>query len=216
MGRILPRPALALAGALLALAALPAGAGMHPTRLLAERLLAEVDDTTWFAEGTGRKVLYVVIDPNCPYCHKLWERLRGPVERGELQVRWIIVGYLTSTSLGKAAAILQAEDPVAALRVNEEDFGFRDEDPGGGIEPLPEEAIRDETRLALAANLALMQNNNLFGVPLAFFRAADGRGFMFEGAPPPDVLKELLSLIDEEPAAPGGDPGAAPRAGSGG
>ncbi len=216
MGRLPPRPGLALAGALLLLAALPARADMHPTRLLAERLLAEVDDTTWITEGTGRKVLYVIIDPNCPYCHKLWERLRGPVERGELQVRWIIVGYLTPSSFGKAAAILQAKDPVAALRVNEEDFGFRDEDPGGGIEPLPEEAIRDETRLALAANLSLMQAHNLFGVPLAFFRAVDGRGFMFEGAPPPDVLKELLSLIAEEPAAPGEGPKTAPRAGSGG
>jgi len=194
------RTRLALAAALLAAAGV-AAADLHPTRLLAERLLADVDDTTWITEGTGRKVLYVVIDPNCPYCHKLWERLRGPVERGELQVRWIIVGYLTSTSPGKAAAILQAEDPVEALRINEEDFGFRDEDPGGGIEPLPEAQIRDETRMILAANLALMQNNNLFGVPLAFFRAADGRGFMFEGAPPPDILREILSLIAEAPAA---------------
>lgn len=186
-------------GALLLACAGIALAGIHPTRLLAERLLADVDDTTWVTEGTGRRILYVVIDPNCPYCHKLWERLRGPVARGELQVRWIIVGYLTSTSLGKAAAILQAEDPVEALRVNEEDFGFRDEDAGGGIEPLPEARVREETRLALAANLALMQQHNLYGVPLAFFRAADGRGFLFEGAPPPDVLEQILSLIAEEP-----------------
>ena len=194
----------ALGVALLAAAGL-AAASLHSTRLLAERLLADVDDTTWITEGTGRKVLYVVIDPNCPYCHKLWEQLRGPVGRGELQVRWIIVGYLTSTSLGKAAAILQAEDPIAALRENEEDFGFRDEDPGGGIGPLPESEIREETRLVLAANLSLMQQHNLYGVPLAFFRAVDGRGFMFEGAPPPDVLEEILSLIAEEPKAPATD-----------
>ncbi len=196
------RPAVRLAAAAAATLLLATGAAlgsMHPTRLLAERLLADVDDATWIAEGTGRKVLYVIIDPNCPYCHKLWERLRGPVARGELQVRWIIVGYLTATSPGKAAAILQAEDPVEALRVNEEDFGFRDEDPGGGIEPLPEGEIREQTRLVLAANLSLMQQHNLFGVPLAFFRAADGRGFMFEGAPPPDVLEEILTLIAEEP-----------------
>jgi hypothetical protein len=73
------------------------------------------------------------------------------------------------------------------LRRNEDNFDFNDSGLGGGIAPAA--ATTEQTRLDLAANLSLLQEQNLFVVPVAMFRATDGQGFMFHGAPPARTLR---------------------------
>jgi len=156
-------------------------------------LLDNIDQATWVAEGKGEHVIYIFFDPNCPYCHKLYDALRPLVAKQDLQLRWIPVGMLTDTSQGKAATILQADNPLDALRSNEDNFDFNDSGPGGGITPAAE--IADQTRLDLIANLALLQEQNLFAVPVVVFQATDGQGFMFHGAPPDSTLRKLLQYV---------------------
>lgn len=71
-------------------------------------------------------------DPNCPSCQLLYKNLRTFIASHGLQLRWVPVAIVNATSLGKAAAILQAPDPVAALRQNEEHY--HGESYSGGIE----------------------------------------------------------------------------------
>lgn len=73
-------------------------------------------------------VIYVIMDPNCVYCHMLWIALR-PYETAGLQVRWIPVGILRRDSPGKAAALLEGGDPV--LTQMQEGFNLRLESGGG-------------------------------------------------------------------------------------
>ncbi|MEJ2060996.1 MAG: thioredoxin fold domain-containing protein [Gammaproteobacteria bacterium] len=162
-------------------------------RVIANHLLDDIDQATWIAEGKGNRIVYIFFDPNCPYCHKLYGHLRSMVGKDDLQFRWIPVGMLTSTSLGKAAAILQSKNRLAAFYANENNFNFSDAGPGGGIKPVA--VIEDKTKLDLASNLSLLQGQNLYAVPLTVFRAKDGQGLMFEGSPPPKTLHEFLQYV---------------------
>jgi len=179
----------------LGLSALPAvqAGSLSTSRAIAGHLLDSIDQATWVAEGKGKHIVYIFFDPDCPYCHKLYDALRPLVAERNLQLRWIPVGMLAATSLGKAAAILQAADPLVAFRNNENNFNFSDSGPGGGIAPAA--TISEQTRLNLAANLSLLQEQNLFVVPVAVFRARDGRAFIFHGAPPDKTLNQLLQYV---------------------
>jgi thiol:disulfide interchange protein DsbG len=166
---------------------------LSASRIKADHLLEGIDQATWITEGKGKRVIYIFFDPDCPYCHKLYESLSPLVDGHDLQLRWIPVAMLTSTSEGKAAAILQASNPLETFRKNEDDFGLNDSGPGGGITPAS--AITDKTSLELISNLSLLQEQNLFTVPVVVFRAKDGQGFMFNGAPPDKTLRQLLQYV---------------------
>jgi thiol:disulfide interchange protein DsbG len=163
------------------------------SRSMASRLLDDIDQATWITEGNGKHIVYIFFDPNCPHCHKLYETLRPLISRRDLQLRWIPVAIFSDTSLDKAAAILQAADPLSALHKNEDDFGLSDLGPGGAIIPAAE--ISDRSRLNLAANLSLLQEQNLFVVPVVVFRATDGEGQMFYGVPATENLDRLLQSV---------------------
>ena len=179
-------------------AAWVAAAPLPKHRQVANALLDDIDQATWVAQGGGNRVLYIFFDPNCPYCHQLYEKLSPLVGPENLQLRWIPVGLLAESSLPKAAAILQAQDPLAAFEQSEQDFGMSDEGPGGGISPA--KRILDKTRLDLAANLSLLQGQNIGAVPVVVLRATDGQGFMFQGVPPDKTLQRVLAVVRPQSA----------------
>ena len=167
--------------------------GRAATLTPADHLLDHIEQATYVAEGQRPRLLYIFFDPNCPYCHSLYQNLRPWLGKDGLQFRWIPVGILMSTSEPKAAAILQAPNPLVALRKNEDDYGFAD-DPGGGIAPAAK--IGTKARQALAANLALMQSQRIYGVPVMLYRDRSGRGQLLVGGPAsPAELRTLLERI---------------------
>ena len=91
--------------------------------------------THYIEEGSKGPILYDFLDPNCPYCHQTYVWLQNPVDGGQLRVRFVIVGFLSPSSKGKAAAILAAPEPLAALRRTEKGFAMTQNGPEGGIEP---------------------------------------------------------------------------------
>lgn len=102
---------------------------------------------------------------------------------------WGVVGILTPTSPGKAAAILGAKNPLAALLYNEQHFHYPD---GGGInEDLPSDAIARR----LDHNRELMEMIGANSVPAMVFRAHGGRPVMVQGAPDAGQWKELLGEL---------------------
>jgi thiol:disulfide interchange protein DsbG len=107
----------------------PSRQGADPAKaavLSSDPRWVELGHTRWIADGRDdapRKV-YVFTDPNCPYCTKPWSDARPWVESGRVQLRHVIVGVLTATSEGKAAAILGDKDPVAKLAAYEGSHAF--------------------------------------------------------------------------------------------
>ncbi|TAM94190.1 MAG: hypothetical protein EPN40_12010, partial [Rhodanobacteraceae bacterium] len=141
-----------LAVCLVLLVAAPVQAG--PTASTGISPMQALQQAHWVAEGSTHPthVLYTFVDANCPYCHTLWLALQTYQHDG-LQVRNILVGVISASSPGKAAAIFSARDPAAAWRENEERWGSRS-DGGGGIAPLAVISARD--RAAIQNNEILM------------------------------------------------------------
>jgi len=169
----------------------PSKAGVR--QKAAASMLADINQATWIRDGKSTHVMYVFFDPNCPYCHKVFEMLRPQVQRGEVELRWVVVGKLMATSTGKAAAMLEAKDPTEALYRNERGFS-QETGSFGGIEEEP--APREETPRRLNANHALLNRSGFDAVPALLFRTKDGKTDIIRGAPPVAFLEKLLKDLE--------------------
>lgn len=134
-------------------------------------------------------VLYAFIDPNCPFCHFLWSALRS-YEAAGLQIHWVIVGFLHEDSAGKAAALLSAADPAAALSSSQSNF------QAGGIKPLA--SIPEALKGPLMDNLNLMHAFGFKGVPGIVWKDGQGAIHSHDGMP---SLKDLPAMtgLPEQP-----------------
>jgi len=156
----------------------------------AEKTLSNIHLTTSVKEGKSTHVVYIFFDPNCPYCHRLYVNTRDWVKRNAMEFHWIPVGVLTTTSQGKAAAILGAKDPQKAFYQNEDHY-MRNDD-GGGIDEI---IATDNIAKILKANVNVLQLSGSNAVPAMLFRANNGQAVMIQGAPPKKRLKQILQYV---------------------
>lgn len=178
-------------------------AGAPPTRDGAQhteaRLFAQLEKADAVVEGPkhSQHLLYVFFDANCFYCHLTWKALQ-PYEAAGLQVRWVPVAYQQPSSAGRAAAIMQARDRVAALRANETRYDASRFD--GGIAPMA--SVPKALVEQLHANTRLMRAFGAPGTPLVVWKAADGAVRYKVGVPRLSELPAITGL----PAQANDDP----------
>lgn len=136
-------------------------------------------DSTWIAEGAKhpQRVVYVISDTECKYCHALWTRVEPMLAEGkrDLQVRYVLAAVISKNSLGRAAAILSSKDPAAALRRHEAHF---DDSPFKPMKPVPA-----KLKARIEANNRLMAELGAQGTPVILYRDAKGRVQMIDGMP---------------------------------
>lgn len=151
----------------------------EPSPAALQSFAAATREAAQFTEGSHGPRLYVYFDPNCIYCHLLYQRLQPYVSGGQVRVAWIPVGFLKADSPGKAEAILAAADPRAAMERNERRFDRANEE--GGIAPLAHpprpivQKVYNNTRLLAAlGNLA---------TPTLVFMDGDGVVHVVPGMP---------------------------------
>lgn len=158
----------------------------------------ELAQSAWIAEGAENPetIIYEFTDPNCPYCHLFWLANQAYMEAG-LQVRHILVGMLGRSSLLKAAAILQADNPTAAYIKNQKNYRTDvPEAKAGGIEPA--QNPKPETLAKLKANMALMRKLGVTGTPGIFYKGDDGKVHRIVGLPRLSRLPEIYDLPKQE------------------
>lgn len=159
-------------------------------RLVAEpvstRVWAQLEESHWVPDGQADapRIVYAFTDANCPFCHQFWEAARPWVEAGNVQLRHIMVGVIREDSANKAAAILSAPSPEAALTHNE--LAYDD----GGIDGLP--TVTAEIRSQLDANQRLMFELGFQGTPGILFLDESGLLQRRSGLPSPDDLPQVL------------------------
>lgn len=108
----------------------------------AKAALKEAAGTTWFVDGkdSAPHKAYILLDPNCIYCHKIYQEVFPMIDSGNLQVRWIPVGFLKETSPGKSAALIQASKTQGAKMADwllrKDELNFDDQHEEGGIPVL--------------------------------------------------------------------------------
>lgn len=184
-----------LAGLLLATvlsAFTPVAAGQEVSQSMLQAQWQQLETTDWIAEGAAKPqhVLYAFVDPNCPYCHDLWRDAQTQYKHG-LQVRYILVGIISDTSPTKAAAILEAANPLKALRQNEKQWGASpDGSPGGGIAPLHQ--LDFSMRLKLMMHFKLAREFGILGTPGLVWKDRSGTIHVLQSAPRPAELSQIV------------------------
>ncbi len=168
------------------------------SRALAATIASQLSATTWFKEGDGQKIVYFFFDPNCPHCNEAYERIKPILAADrDIQMRYVPMGVLLPSSAGKAAAIMQSADPLAAYHRMEDGYGFSSQGDGGTIEPIKD--ISPATQKALDANYAILKNNHIPGMPLIVFQGDDGKPFMMFGAKSAEFYRQLFAHIAPGP-----------------
>lgn len=152
-----------------------------------------LDASHWIADGNQKapRIVYVFTDPNCPFCNKFWSDARPWVDSGKVQLRHVMVGILTPTSAGKAAALLADRNPAGALAAYEREHtgGNAKALASGRPKPLndsglkPLASIPPAVQAQLDANEKLMASLGLNATPAVVWRDAKGGLKMTQGAP---------------------------------
>ncbi|HVC30055.1 MAG TPA: thiol:disulfide interchange protein DsbG [Steroidobacteraceae bacterium] len=145
-------------------------------------------------------LLYVFADPNCIFCYHFYRMAEPLVASGRLQLRWVMVAFLQSSSAAKADAILSAPDPLRALHSDEDHFDTAHE--AGGIAPTrsPSKAVQ----AVLQAHLSAMDVIGAVGTPTLLYRDEHGRWAAQVGLPTKDWLTRYAAGATHLPARPGG------------
>ncbi len=153
---------------------------------MTEKIWKQLEGSTWIADGARNapRVIYTFTDPNCPYCNKFWNEARPWVKAGKVQLRHVMVAILGPTSPGKAAALLSAQDPQAALTRHEQQHA------NGGVKPLDQ--IPPKIRTQLDANQTLMQQLGFAATPTILYKDGDGILQNTQGAPSADMLNKIM------------------------
>ncbi|WP_297926893.1 thiol:disulfide interchange protein DsbG [Metallibacterium sp.] len=177
-------------------AAQKVGLLLAPDKALAA---AALPATNAIMVGSKGPVLTVFIDPNCIFCHMLYQQLEPLVAKGALRARYVLVAVVKRSSFAKAAAILSAKNPAAALQQDQAAFDPKTEE--GGIKPdsAPSKAVTDR----IGANNALMSKAGGDGTPMLLFCSKDGSVQQLEGMPR-DVDTLLAELASGPAPACGG------------
>lgn len=134
----------------------------------------------------GAPVVYVFTDPQCPYCHRLWQQIRSMHAPG-VEFRYVLVGVIAPQSTAQAAAILQSKDPLAALTRHESTLEH------GGIAPARK--IRHDIREALSINATLMDAIGIVATPSMIVEDRQGEVSMVAGLPDDRDLAAILSSL---------------------
>lgn len=139
-------------------------------------------DHHWVREGDAdaSRVVYTFSDPNCPYCRKFWQDAQPWIESGEVQIRHLMVGILKADSPEKAAAILAADDPSAAIAEH-----YR-------TGAIPDSKGSDQSEQWVSDNTQLMHDGQLYATPVTFYQDDDGAVHKVRGAPSPDKLRTIM------------------------
>lgn len=58
------------------------------------KLYETASQLSYIQDGSAGKIVYVIFDPMCPYCHEFYINTRRAVVNGVLQIRWLPVALL--------------------------------------------------------------------------------------------------------------------------
>lgn len=138
--------------------------------------------------GRNKTAIQVVFDPNCPASARLHEYLKKT--QGTIAIRWVPVAYYQKSSLGKAAALLQAPDPEQALNLNFENYDYSAQI--GAIEPI---APAKDFKLRLAT-LKVRLDRWIGATPLMIVRTPGGQVLMNDLGNQAKHINRLIELAD--------------------
>lgn len=155
----------------------------------------------WFSEGSDKAPhkLYIIIDPNCIYCHVLYQQIEPLITSNQLQVRWIPVAFRDPSSPGKAAAMLNAGSDAAADKLlAQNENGFDDQTESGALTPLvpnADDPVLSGAFSKVAQNTAFFSQSGFQGTPTILYKQEDGTVMMVPGMPRGQAFTDMINSV---------------------
>lgn len=139
--------------------------------------LGAMQTATFFDVGSqsAPTTVYMVADPNCPYCHQTWDYLKSYVQAGSVKVRIVMIAFLPGSD-EKAREIMLSPRP-----------GIRYLQSDGGRNVQIESDTSSEAWKAMAGHL--LNNRNfatrfhITSTPFLAYSDADGQFYASAGVP---------------------------------
>lgn len=154
------------------------------------KLWNRLEKSTFIQDGADNgNAVYVFFDVNCIFCHYIWKASQPYIKAGA-SVRWVPVAILRQDSLTKAAAILEADNPLAVF--TEQSVKFT----SGGIKGKAD--VSANTRNKLDANKDLMSDFGFGGTPAVLYKDAQGKVKVVEGMPKLGKLPEIFKVAEQD------------------
>lgn len=160
-------------------------------------ILKDAETTAWIEDGKAdaKAVIYVLGEPNCVYCKVFYAQTREAVAKGELALRWIMIGF-DADGAQKAASLYSAGAPGRAL------YDFYSKSPAGQAAPTPfigASAVGPRTEgeqgpQVIARNQAYAAKHGLGGTPHLVYRTRSGAVQASPGVPQPQAMAEILAV----------------------
>lgn len=148
-----------------------------------------------FQEGRGPDALYIFWDPNCIYCHMLYEMLqKNPAVWEKLTVHWVPVGVIKPTSMAKAATVIAGGMP--ALRQDENQFDRTGESGGAAVSTNPETIAEARENTVVLIKLMSDHGTKVIATPTLWYP----QGHWIKTGVPPS-LAILLAALKHTPGS---------------
>jgi protein-disulfide isomerase len=178
------------------------GKNTNPAGLIEDTLKPSAEDyqfiqkTYWIEQGNpaAPQKMYVVLDPSCIFCHKLFNELQPLIDDQKVVVRWIVIGVIRPDSPDRAQAILTAKDPLAALKYNEANFKEATEE--GGIPAAL--SVSKEAMDNYEKNMRFIVQIQLQMTPVVFFFDAGGNFVRHDGGALPKQFEEMMKHVGNQ------------------
>ena len=166
----------------------PNAASPYLSKMDQKAFLAEFNKAAWFTIGKDDlPMLYMVVDPQCPYCHKAWSEIKDRIAQGKFSARIVMTSILDGSD-PKAASILGRKNPGAAWLRGEGSSEIVD------VQPAPADEMA-RGKAALTLNKAFSGKIKLTGTPFLAYVGKDGKFYSIDGLP--DDLDGFLAHLTE-------------------
>ena len=162
--------------------------GLMPKPIKPAAVAKAVTGLNTFVIGSKGPEVTAFFDPNCIYCHELYDQAQPLLKSGKLRLRIVMVGFLKPTSFAKSVAILMQSDHAQALATDETKFDEKHEE--GGIEPA--KTIPAAIKKDIVANTRLLAQSGQEATPTLLYQDGAGQWQIVHGMPN-DGLKGVLA-----------------------
>ena len=165
---------------------------LPPAAQTPEQLLMQTSEyAVWFSlgeRGDDIPVVYMMVDPLCPYCAEAVKQLAPHIESGKLDVRLVPMPILSMDSFTTMVSLIQGGNPAEDFLAHELAFGTSKPHE---IDLLAPEEFDEQLKTALYRNAMWFKKNQIGAVPFFIYRDATGvqtvRGL--DGFSPEAMLK---------------------------
>lgn len=165
---------------------------------IAKAAYQDIAQTQWFQEGqdSAPHKVYAIIDPLCGYCKKQYASLKPLIEKGEVQVRWVMVGYLRPESAGIAVNVLMGA-------TNQEKIERLAKQEQSGIESIkPDDKVFVTSGLfaAVSKNTAFFEkySSHFIGTPTFVYINTAGQAQFHPGMIPQEQLQTVFAQVGKD------------------